>query len=236
MDMTGTEMIRVENLDKTFTLHLRGGIALPVLRDASLSILAGECVTLHGPSGAGKSTLLRSIYGNYRPQRGRVLIRHDGEMTDIVGAPARVVLDIRRRTLGYVTQFLRVIPRVPTLDIVAEPLLARGVPDAEAKQRARTLLSRLQIAEKMWTLPPATFSGGEQQRINIARGFAADFPILLLDEPTASLDDRNRKIVIDLIDDARARGTAIVAIVHDGETRAAITTRLLPLQAHGVAA
>ena len=234
--MTGTEMIRVENLDKTFTLHLRGGVALPVLRETSLSVAGGECVTLHGPSGAGKSTLLRSIYGNYRPQAGRILIRHDGELTDIVGAPARLVLDIRRRTLGYVTQFLRVIPRVSTLDIVAEPLLARGVPDAAATERARELLARLQIAEKMWDLPPATFSGGEQQRINIARGLAADYPVLLLDEPTASLDERNRKIVMDLINDARARGTAIVAIVHDAETRAAITTRLLPLQAHGVAA
>lgn len=234
--MTAMEMIRVENLDKTFTLHLRGGIALPVLRDTSFGIAGGECVTLHGPSGAGKSTLLRSIYGNYRPQQGRILIRHDGVPTDIVGAEARIVLDIRRRTLGYVTQFLRVIPRVSTLDIVAEPLLARGESAASARERARILLSRLQIPEKMWALPPATFSGGEQQRINIARGFAADFPILLLDEPTASLDEHNRKIVIDLIDDARKRGTAIVAIVHDAETRAAITTRLLPLQALGVAA
>jgi len=230
------DMIRVENLDKTFTLHLRGGVALPVLRGTSLTVAAGECVTLHGPSGAGKSTLLRSIYGNYRPQHGRILIRHDGDLVDIVSAAPRTVLEIRRRSLGYVTQFLRVIPRVSTLDIVAEPLLARGVADAQARERAAELLTRLQIAKKMWRLPPSTFSGGEQQRINIARGFAADYPILLLDEPTASLDEQNRKIVINLIDDARRRGTAIVAIVHDAETRAAITTRLLPLQAHGVAA
>jgi alpha-D-ribose 1-methylphosphonate 5-triphosphate synthase subunit PhnL len=231
-----TEMIRIESLEKTFTLHLRGGVALPVLCGTDLSVVAGECVTLHGPSGAGKSTLLRSIYGNYRPQQGRILIRHEGELIDIVTARPRTVLDIRRRSLGYVTQFLRVIPRVPTLDIVAEPLLARGLPDTAARSRAAELLTRLQIAEKMWDLPPSTFSGGEQQRINIARGFAADYPILLLDEPTASLDEENRRIVIKLIDDARLRGTAIVAIVHDAETRAAITTRLLPLQVHGVAA
>lgn len=231
-----TEMIKVENLDKTFTLHLRGGIALPVLRNTGFSVAAGECVTLHGPSGAGKSTLLRSIYGNYRPQSGRILIRHDGAPVDIVAAPPRVVLDIRRRRLGYVTQFLRVIPRVSTLDIVAEPMLARGAGEQASRARAAELLTRLQIAEKMWSLPPATFSGGEQQRINIARGFCADYPILLLDEPTASLDETNRKIVINLIDDARRRGTAIVAIVHDAETRAAITTRLLPLEAQGVAA
>jgi alpha-D-ribose 1-methylphosphonate 5-triphosphate synthase subunit PhnL len=231
-----SEMIKVENLDKTFTLHLRGGVALPVLRNTGFSVAAGECVTLHGPSGAGKSTLLRSIYGNYRPQSGRILIRHDGNPVDIVAAEPRVVLEIRRRTLGYVTQFLRVIPRVSTLDIVAEPMLARGAGEPAARARAAELLTRLQIAEKMWDLPPATFSGGEQQRINIARGFCADYPILLLDEPTASLDETNRKIVINLIDDARQRGTAIVAIVHDAETRAAITTRLLPLEAQGVAA
>ena len=231
-----TEMIKVEHLDKTFTLHLRGGIALPVLRNTGFSVNAGECVTLHGPSGAGKSTLLRSIYGNYRPQAGRILIRHDGAPVDIVSAPPRLVLEIRRRTLGYVTQFLRVIPRVSTLDIVAEPLLARGAGEQAARSRAAELLARLQIAEKMWSLPPATFSGGEQQRINIARGFCAEYPILLLDEPTASLDEANRKIVINLIEDARQRGTAIVAIVHDAETRAAITTRLLPLESQGVAA
>ncbi|PJI38624.1 phosphonate C-P lyase system protein PhnL [Ferrovibrio sp.] len=231
-----TEMIKVENLDKTFTLHLRGGIALPVLRNTGFGVNAGECVTLHGPSGAGKSTLLRSIYGNYRPQAGRILIRHENTPVDIVAAEPRVVLEIRRRTLGYVTQFLRVIPRVPTLDIVAEPLLARGAGEQAGRAKAAELLARLQIAEKMWSLPPATFSGGEQQRINIARGFCADYPILLLDEPTASLDETNRKIVINLIDDARQRGTAIVAIVHDADTRAAITTRLLPLESQGVAA
>lgn len=230
------DMICVENLAKTFTLHLRGGITLPVLLDAGLSVAAGECVVLHGPSGAGKSTLLRSIYGNYRPQQGRILIRHDGEMVDILRAAPRHVLEIRRHSLGYVTQFLRVIPRVPTLDVVADPLLARGIGAAQARQKAAELLHILRIPEKLWDLPPATFSGGEQQRINIARGFCADHPILLLDEPTASLDAENRTIVINLIDDARRRGTAIVAIVHDDETRAAIATRLLPLQSLGVAA
>lgn len=230
------EMIRVEDVSKTFTLHLRGGISLPVLRHTSMSVQAGECVVLHGPSGAGKSTLLRSIYGNYRPQQGRILLRHEGELVDILQAQPRVLLDIRRRSLGYVTQFLRVIPRVPTLDIVAEPLLARGAGEQAARQRAAELLSELNIPERLWSLPPATFSGGEQQRINIARGFCADHPMLLLDEPTASLDAGNRTIVINLIETARRRGTAVVAIVHDDETRAAIATRLLPLQALGAAA
>ena len=230
------DMIRISDLDKTFTLHLRGGIELPVLRGATLNVLAGECVVLHGPSGAGKSTLLRSIYGNYRAQSGRIELRHDDEWIDIARAEPRRILDIRRRTLGYVTQFLRVIPRVSTLDIVAEPLLARGAAEAAARDRAADLLSRLRIPERMWVLPPATFSGGEQQRINIARGFCAEYPILLLDEPTASLDAENRRIVIDMIDEARAKGCAIVAIVHDDDTREAVATRLLPMESLRIAA
>lgn len=230
------EMIRIEALAKTFTLHLRGGVTLPVLAGADLSVRAGECVVLQGPSGAGKSTLLRSIYGNYRPQAGRILIRHGGAMVDIAAAEPRQILAIRRETLGYVSQFLRVIPRIGTLDIVAEPLLAQGKEEPTARRRAADLLERLQIPERMWDLPPATFSGGEQQRINIARVFASDYPVLLLDEPTASLDEHNRMIVTNLINDARRNGAAIVAIVHDGATREAIQTRLLPMQGLGVAA
>jgi len=229
-------MIEVQALQKTFTLHLRGGAVLPVLRDMDLAVDAGECMVLQGPSGAGKSTLLRAIYGNYRPQSGSILLRHDDTMVDIVRANPRQVIDLRRRSLGYVTQFLRVIPRVPTLDIVAEPLLARGTGLDAARARAAALLERLRIPHKLWDLPPATFSGGEQQRINIARGFCAEFPILLLDEPTASLDQENRQIVIGLIDEARQRGSAIVAIVHDAETRNAIATRLAPMQALEAAA
>ena len=229
-------MIAVDGISKTFQLHLRGGTELPVLRRASLSVAAGECVTLQGSSGSGKSTLLRSLYGTYRPQEGSVLLRHKGDLVDIVAAPPRLILDIRRHTLGYVTQFLRVVPRVATLDIVAEPLLARGVAEAAARHRAAALLERLGIATRMWDLPPATFSGGEQQRVNIARVFAAEYPILLLDEPTASLDEANARTVIELIQDARRQGTAIVAIVHEPATRAAITTRLVPVAELGEAA
>ncbi len=229
-------MIDVRDISKTFRLHLRGGAELPVLRAASLQVAAGECVTLHGASGSGKSTLLRSLYGTYRPQQGHVRLRHRGEMVDLVTALPRQILDVRRYTLGYVTQFLRVVPRVSTLDIVAEPLMTQGNDEAEARRRAGELLERLGIAGKLWDLPPATFSGGEQQRVNIARVFAAEYPILLLDEPTASLDEANAQTVIELIKDARSRGTAIVAIVHEPVTRAAITTRLVPVAELGEAA
>jgi alpha-D-ribose 1-methylphosphonate 5-triphosphate synthase subunit PhnL len=132
--------------------------------------------------------------------------------------------------MAYVSQFLRVIPRVPALDIVAEPLLALGVDPFAARERARSLLAQLNIPEKLWELPPATFSGGEQQRINIARSFAAELPILLLDEPTAALDAGNRRVVADMIVDARERGCAIVGILHDEEVRAVVASRLFNVE------
>ncbi len=222
-------MLRTEGLAKGFTLHLRGGVRIPVLADVALTVHAGECVVLSGPSGAGKTTLMRSLYGNYRTERGRILIRHRGEMVDIATADPRTVLAVRRETLGYVSQFLRVVPRVPALDVVSEVLTARGMATDVARQRAAELLLRLNIPRRLHAIPPITFSGGEQQRVNLARGLIADHPIVLLDEPTASLDAENRAIVVALIDEAKARGTAIVAICHDADVRDAIADRLFPL-------
>lgn len=229
-------MLVVENLEKTFTLHTQGGTVLPVLTSVTLAVHGGECVALNGPSGAGKSSLLRCLYGNYLPQGGRILVRHDGKMVDIVGATPHAILDIRRRTMGHVSQFLRAIPRVPAIDIVAEPLRAVGVPAPQARERAAELLSRLHIPERMWRLAPATFSGGEQQRVNIAHGFALDFPILLLDEPTAALDASNRRVVVDLILEARERGAALVGIFHDREVREAVADRTFTMTAYDAAA
>jgi alpha-D-ribose 1-methylphosphonate 5-triphosphate synthase subunit PhnL len=225
----------VEALEKTFILHTQGGIQLPVLRGVDLTVYPGQCVALTDPSGSGKSTLLRSVYANYRPQRGRILVAHDGARIDMLGAGPRELLAVRRRTIGYVSQFLRVIPRVPTLDVVVEPLRAFGVARDAALERGRALLARLRIPERLWSLSPVTFSGGEQQRVNLARGFVADFPILLLDEPTASLDVASRSLVIELIRDALARRTAIVGAFHDAEVREAVATRTVSLHA-GVAA
>ncbi|HXT79502.1 MAG TPA: phosphonate C-P lyase system protein PhnL [Acetobacteraceae bacterium] len=222
-------MLRTEALGKGFTLHLRGGMRLPVLSGIGLTLHAGECVVLSGPSGAGKSTLMRSLYGNYRAEVGRILVRHHGAMIDIAAADPRTILSVRADTIGYVSQFLRVVPRVPALDVVAEIPLARGLSAADARRRARQLLLRLNIPERFHSLPPATFSGGEQQRVNLARGFIAEHPILLLDEPTASLDAGNCRVVIDMIREAKAKGCAILAICHDIDVRDAIADRLFPL-------
>jgi alpha-D-ribose 1-methylphosphonate 5-triphosphate synthase subunit PhnL len=229
-------MLQTRGLAKSFTLHLRGGLLMQVLSDVDLDVRGGECVVLSGPSGAGKSTLMRSLYGNYRAESGSILIRHRGQTIDIATADPRSILAVRHETLGYVSQFLRVVPRVPALDVVAEILLARGVDQPTARDKARALLLKLNIPSRLHAIPPATFSGGEQQRVNLARGFIAGHPILLLDEPTASLDAENRAVVIDMVRDAKANGTAIVAICHDADVRDAIADRVFTLSPHQDAA
>jgi alpha-D-ribose 1-methylphosphonate 5-triphosphate synthase subunit PhnL len=216
-------MIRIENLSKSFTLHNQGGTVIPVMAGASLAVARGECVGLTGQSGAGKSTLMRMVYGNYLTAGGRLFV---GGL-DLAQAEPREIIALRRQTLGYVSQFLRVVPRVPTLDVVAEPLLAIGTSSADARERAAGLLARLNIPERLWPLSPTTFSGGEQQRVNIARGFAHDYSALLLDEPTASLDIANREVVLTLIEEAKARGAAILGIFHDEGARARVCDKLV---------
>jgi len=215
-----------EGLGKSFRLHLQGGLRIPVLAGVELSVAPGECVALSGPSGAGKSTLMRCLYGNYGAEEGRIWLRHEGTPLELTAADARVVRAVRQATLGYVSQFLRVIPRVPALDIVAEPMVARGMAPDAARERARDLLLRLNLPERLHGLPPATFSGGEQQRVNLARGFGPGYPVLLLDEPTASLDAGNRAVVIGLIAEAKRQGAALVGIFHDAEVRDEVADRL----------
>ena len=230
--------LRIENLSKTFVMHNQHGARLPVLNNASLQVAAGECVVLHGHSGSGKSTLLRSLYGNYLPDSGHIWVEHHQQWVDLVSAPARQILALRRDTIGWVSQFLRVIPRISTLEVVMQPLLERGVDRAESEERAQALLGHLNVPSRLWSLPPSTFSGGEQQRVNIARGFIAESPILLLDEPTASLDSVNCAAVVSLIEQARARGAAIVGIFHDNAVRERVADRLHVMQSvtpeHGV--
>ncbi len=214
-------MIEARDLGKSFTLHNQGGVTIPVIAGAGFSVRPGECVALTGESGAGKSTVMRILYGNYLAQAGSVRV---GGL-DLTRAEPREILALRRETLGHVSQFLRVVPRVPTLDVVAEPLLALGRREEEARERARALLTRLRIPEALWTLSPTTFSGGEQQRVNIARGFVHAYPALLLDEPTASLDAQNRETVLTLIEEAKANGAAIVGIFHDLDARSRLADR-----------
>ncbi len=217
----------VSEVAKSFTMHLRGGLVLPVVANVSFSVASGECVVLGGPSGIGKSSILKMLYGNYAVDQGQILVNHDGRIVDIASADPRTVLEVRRGTLGYVSQFLRTVPRVSTLDVVAEPLVARGVSTDEARDRAAELLSRLNLPRDLWQLPPSTFSGGEQQRVNIARGFITDHGVLLLDEPTASLDAANRTVVVSMIRAKKEAGVALLGIFHDEEVREAVADRIL---------
>ncbi len=224
-------MIDVSGVEKAFTLHNQGGASFGVLDNASLQVQAGECVVLHGQSGAGKSTFLKALYANYSVDGGEIRLRDGEQMVEITSALPRRIIALRRQTLGYVSQFLRVIPRVPTLEVVMQPLLDLGVDTVICEAKAKDLLQRLNVPERLWSLAPGTFSGGEQQRVNIARGFIVDYPILLLDEPTASLDATNRKVVVELIREAKARGAAVVGIFHDEDVREAVADRLVDIKA-----
>jgi alpha-D-ribose 1-methylphosphonate 5-triphosphate synthase subunit PhnL len=229
-------VIDLVDVKKSFTMHLQGGVRLPVVAGVTFSVRRGECVALAGPSGIGKSSILKMIFGNYRCDGGRIVLSRGDEVTDIATAAPRTIIALRRHAMGYVSQFLRAVPRVAALDIVAEPLVGSGFAREEARRRAAAILHQLNIPERLWPLPPATFSGGEQQRVNIARGFLPDMPLLLLDEPTASLDADNRAAVVALIAEKKRRGAAIIAIVHDEDVREAVADRCIDVTRFAAAA
>ncbi|WP_298838630.1 phosphonate C-P lyase system protein PhnL [uncultured Roseobacter sp.] len=214
-------MIELENVSKTFVLHNQGGVEIPVLRDVCLAVAPGDCVVPTGASGSGKSTLMRMIYGKCMARSGRITVGDAGP----AGAEPRKIIRTRRELPGYVSQFLRVAPRVPALDVVAEPLPSTGSGEEAARARSTSLLERLNIPQTLWNLSPTTFSGGEQQRVNIARGFVRNFPTILLDKPTASPDVANRDVVPHVIKEAKARGAAIVGIFHDDTARRQVCDR-----------
>lgn len=216
-------LLQVRGLRKQFRLHLREGITLPVLDGIDFDLHAGECLALVGASGRGKSTLVKCLYGSYGADGGSIAYRRaDGAVIDLAQATPREMLALREHEIAYVSQFLRALPRVPALDVVAGQPARRPV--------AQALLARLNLPAGLWPLPPATFSGGEQQRVNIARGFVRPARLLLLDEPTASLDAANRAVVVDLVREARDAGTAIVGIFHDEDVRRAVATRCLAFE------
>ncbi|MDO8694173.1 MAG: phosphonate C-P lyase system protein PhnL [Sheuella sp.] len=227
-------LLQLSNVAKSFTLHNQNGVTLNVLEEVNFCVDAGECVVLDGPSGMGKSTLLKLIYANYRATRGNIILnRHACPPIDLTQAKARELIQLRKSAIGYVSQFLRVIPRVSALDVVAEPLTEDTDNTAavikHARDQAAQWLTRLRIPERLWDLPPATFSGGEQQRINIARSMIKPRVLLLLDEPTASLDPDNTQTVIEMIQETVAAGTAAIGIFHDQKVGNSVATRHISL-------
>ncbi|WP_349826830.1 phosphonate C-P lyase system protein PhnL [Brevibacterium litoralis] len=228
--MPENTVLSVRDVSKTFTLHLQGSQVLPVLDGLEFDVPRGTCVVLGGESGSGKSSVMKMVHGSYHVDSGHMWLRHAGRVLDLASAQPREVIAARRDTMGYVSQFLRAVPRVPALDVVAEPLVERGEDQEVARERAAGLLQRLSIPERLWTLPPATFSGGEQQRVNIARGFITERPLLLLDEPTASLDARNRAVVVELVRESLDRGVGMLAIFHDQDVREAVADSIVDVE------
>jgi len=218
----GPNALELEGVSKAFTMHLQGGVRLDVVEGVSFTVAPGECVVLGGPSGAGKSSIMKMVAGTYAATAGAIRVRHRGEPVDIVRAGDRTLIAVRRESLSIVSQFLRAIPRVPAIDLVVE-----NAGTGEARERAAALLTRLNLPRALWALPPATFSGGEKQRVNVAAGFVRETPLLLLDEPTASLDAHNRDVVVTMIEEKKAAGTAILGIFHDAEVRARVADRIV---------
>ncbi len=223
-------LLQIENISKSFTLHHQGATRFSVFDNLSFTLFPAECLVLHGESGQGKSTLLRCLYANYLTDSGSIRLNHNASSYELTRLSERSLIRLRREKIAYVSQFLRVIPRVSAFQIVLQPLLDAGYDREPAEQRVEDLLQRLNIPRRLWSLSPTTFSGGEQQRINIAREFAVLRPLLLLDEPTASLDAENRQIVIELILEAKARQCGIVGIFHDSETRNCVADRVLDVK------
>ena len=219
-------MIQIKNLNKSFQLYNQNDTNINVFKNINFRVKKGEVVALTGNSGTGKSTLLKLIYGSYVISKGDVLISD----INIRKSSPRDILKLRKNKLGYVSQFLRVVPRVPTIDVVIEPLLEIGCEKKIAIKKAQEILERLNIPKNLWNLSPLTFSGGEQQRVNIARGFIHNYPYLLLDEPTASLDQNNKNVVLDLIEKAKLNGSAIIGIFHDETARNKVATREVNLE------
>jgi len=222
--------ITVNNLSKHFLLHQQQQTKIEVLNNLNLSINAGECVVLYGPSGLGKSTLLKCLYGNYLIEKGSIKLHYQNQSIDVATCSEQEKLAWRECAIGYVSQFLNFVPRVSTLDLVCEPLLKDGVAKKDAIEQAQNLLTQLNIPQKLWHLSPSTFSGGEQQRVNLARGFIKPVPFLLLDEPTASLDKTNRDVVITLIERAKQQGSALIGIFHDDDVRETVADKIFDLQ------
>ena len=225
-----TPIVEVRDLNKSFVLHLIDGRTISPVQSMSFTVFAGQHFLIWGRSGVGKTSVLKCIYRTYISTSGSILYHsaHHG-VIDMTTIPERVVLQLREQEIGYCSQFLKVLPRVSALDIMTEPLRRMGMDKEQAREQGSAWLTRLRIAPHLWQASPVTFSGGEQQRINLGRAFIGKPRLLLLDEPTASLDTGSKQIVLDLIHDAKAHGTTVVTVSHDIDTLSTLADQQLAL-------
>lgn len=212
-------MLEVNNLTKAFQMHLVDGRTIEPFSNISFRVPQGQVFVISGKSGIGKTTILKCIYRTYLTTKGEIwYASQQFGRVNMATLGEEQVVTLRERELGFCSQFLKVLPRVPALDITAEPLLKRGMAREQARPIAAQWLARLGIEESRWQASPVTFSGGEQQRLNLARAFIAAPRLLLLDEPTASLDAVSKAIVLEMIAEAKAAGVTILTVSHDTES------------------
>lgn len=212
-------LLYASGIYKNFILHNQGSIELPVLKNITLELKKGNCIALTGVSGSGKSSLMKALYGNYGINAGEIWVKHENLWVDLPQLLPHEIIAVRQKTIGYVSQFLRIIPRVSAVDVAAEPLLNLGTDLDIARNQVKELFTLLNLPERLWQLSPTTFSGGEKQRVNLARALVVNYPILLLDEPTSALDSHNSQIVVKLLQEKKKQGVALLAIFHDEETK-----------------
>ncbi|WP_375722584.1 phosphonate C-P lyase system protein PhnL [Arcobacter sp. KX21116] len=225
------EKLKIRNLHKEFTVHTRGGLKINGYHDINFELNKGEFLSLYGPSGLGKSSVLKALYRTYTTTSGEILFNYeDGSSLDIAKASESEILHLRKEHLGYVSQFLQVLPRISAVDIVAQPLIEKGESEDSAKDKAKEMLSFLNIKEELFDISPLTFSGGEQQRVNIAKGIIAPKSVLLLDEPTASLDKANTNKVIDKLLEIKKDGVTMIGIFHDMDCMKRISDKIYDMK------
>ena len=232
--MTSKPLLRVEGLTKTFRMYHLDSM-LHAFEGVSFDLHEGEFLLLRGHNGAGKSTLLRTIWRSYLPVGGHLWYQSRHGEIDLADAADVDIALLRREEIGFVTQFLNARPRVAAQDIVAEPLRLAGVSEAEALDQARHWLDHFGVRPELWRAYPSTFSGGEQQKVNLARALILPQKLLLLDEPTASLDVGARAALVRRLADLKGQGVAIVGVFHHPGDVATLIDREINLNTKVVA-
>ncbi|MDI3477710.1 MAG: alpha-D-ribose 1-methylphosphonate 5-triphosphate synthase subunit PhnL [Epulopiscium sp.] len=211
------EIIKIENLSKFFELHNLGKY-IKACQNISFTLHEGEFIGITGKSGSGKSTILKCIYRTYLPKGGCIWYRSKlYGVINLAKASDRQIIHLRKKEIGYVSQFLNVMPRTTAREIVQKAVLDIGYDIDYAKEEAENMLSHFELDQELWDTYPNTFSGGEKLRLNIASAMVKKPRLLLLDEPTASLDNESKKLVKVLLEKLKAKGTSMIGIFHDLE-------------------
>lgn len=223
-------MLEIKDFGKRFTIHHLGK-TMPAIEHIHFSLDAGEFIGIVGKSGSGKSTILKSIYRSYLPDTGNVLYNSArfGQV-DLATIPERQMLYLRKYEIGYVSQFLNVMPRTTCRQLVINALLEMGETEEVALKEAEKALIHFEMDPKLWDSYPNTFSGGEKLRLNIAMATVKNPRLLLLDEPTASLDQQSKVKVREIIEKLKNRGTTLVGIFHDIEFMEGLCDKVYDMQ------